>query len=38
LQLASRVSKGTQVDFIGDEEARDAKAQRKKARNRSSRH
>jgi lipoprotein-anchoring transpeptidase ErfK/SrfK len=37
LQLASMVSKGTQVDFIGSEEARDAKAQRKKARKRSNR-
>jgi lipoprotein-anchoring transpeptidase ErfK/SrfK len=37
LQLASMVRKGTQVDFIGSEEARDAKAQHKKARKRSSR-
>jgi lipoprotein-anchoring transpeptidase ErfK/SrfK len=37
LQLASMVRKGTQVDFIGSEEARDAKAQRKKVRKRSHR-
>jgi hypothetical protein len=37
LQLASVVRKGTEVDFIGTEEARDAKAQRKTARKRSSR-
>jgi lipoprotein-anchoring transpeptidase ErfK/SrfK len=37
LQLASMVGKGTQVDFIGGEEARDAKAHQKKARQRSHR-
>jgi hypothetical protein len=37
LQLASMVSKGTRVDFIGSEEARDAKAQRRKTRKRSNR-
>jgi lipoprotein-anchoring transpeptidase ErfK/SrfK len=37
LQLASVVRKGTEVDFIGSEEARDAKSQRKMARQRNSR-